>query len=309
VGKEKKKPKAAARTEAANPLRAWLKLVRIEHALMSTAGVAVAILLALKASAFALPPFSWLFALAVPFFINLASFALNDYFDVGADRKNKRMDRPLVSGEIAPSVALATSFAGYVAGIAAGWLLNPVCGIIATLFAILSAAYNCKLKDWPLIGNAYISLSMAIAFPFGAAALGVQLDNLPQPIVWLTIGAFCAGFARELVKSVQDMKGDRAARASMHLPILIGARPTLILAGLLAAGFCASLLMLVTAPQGPEWNVLSLGFLAIAGLAYLANAIEMLGGVPKPKGLERMRKTTLYALMLELAAVALAVLL
>ncbi len=276
----------------------------------------------------------WFLALAVPFFINIASFALNDYFDIETDRKNGRKERPLVSGALSPHIAAWTAAAGYLAGIAAGWLLSPICGVIATLFALLSVAYNYRLKDWPLIGNAYIALSMAIAFPFGAGAVMFQdapgLGNmmgagwqmllllaaspltiflaLPAPILWLTAGAFFAGLSRELIKSVQDMKGDRAARGSKHLPILIGARAALILAGLLAAGFCASLLWLVTAPGGPAWNIPSLGLLAVSGLAYLANAIELMGGVPKPGGLERMRKTTLYALMLALAAVALAVL-
>jgi 4-hydroxybenzoate polyprenyltransferase len=82
-------------------LGAWLKLVRIEHALMSMVGVAAGILLAAKSMPGAsLSPSGWLLALAVPFFINLASFALNDYWDIEADRKNGRKERPLVSGAL-----------------------------------------------------------------------------------------------------------------------------------------------------------------------------------------------------------------
>jgi 4-hydroxybenzoate polyprenyltransferase len=165
------------------------------------------------------------------------------------------------------------------------------------------------LKDWPLVGNAYIALSMAIAFPFGAAALGISLSHLPDSILWLTIGAFLAGLAREIIKSAQDMEGDKAARGSKHLPILIGARPALALAGLLAIGFCLSLFMLVSSSAaGITWNTLELGMLALSGLVYLTMAFELLMGVPKAEQLERMRKTTLYALGLALAAVALAAL-
>lgn len=291
-------------------IMAWLKLVRIEHALMSVIGVGVAILLAAKSMPGAsLPLFGWLLALAVPFFINLASFALNDYWDVEADRKNKRMNRPLVSGALAPSVAIWTVVIGYLFGIAAGWLINPICGIIATLFALLSIAYNYKLKDWPLVGNAYIALSMAIAFPFGALAAGIPIANFPSLILWLTIGAFFAGLSRELIKSVQDMKGDKAARGSRHLPIIIGARSALVLAALLAIGFCISLFMLVSSPRTTiTWNILELGLLALSGLVYLAIAFELLAGMPKAEQLERMRKTTLYALGLALLAMAIATL-
>lgn len=303
-------------------IRAWLKLVRIEHALMSAVAVLISMLLVSVLSengafcpscaprvcdcvvGLSIPILSLPFALFVPFFINLAAFALNDYWDIEADKKNWRKERPLVSGALKPAAAVWTAILGYLIGITAGWLINPVCGIIATLFALASIAYNRWLKDLPLLGNLYIAASMAIAFPFGVAVFGPG-NLLPGPILWLTLGAFLAGFARELVKSVQDMEGDKAARNSRHLPILIGARPTLVLAGLLSVGFCASLFMLASSPY-LKWNVLELGFLAISGLAYLTIAFELLVGMPNAEAIERLRKTTLYALGLALLAMALA---
>ena len=303
--------------------------MRIEHALMSAAGVGVAILLAEKA----LGPFSnclceplvwgfsimgcscvqnplplllWLAALSVPFFINIAAFALNDLLDIEADRKNGHKERPLVSGALSPRVAVFTAASGYALGVLAGWLINPLCGLIATVFAVLSIAYNAKLKDWPLIGNAYIALSMAIAFPFGAAVMGLSLDHLPRPLFWLTLGAFAAGLARELVKSVQDMAGDKKARGSRHLPILIGAQPTLVLAAILGGVYASSIIKFAQRPLST--SPLFLASLFISATLYLMLSLMMLRK-PDAKRLELIRKASLGALGLALLTVLFAVLL
>ena len=90
-------------------LSAYTRLFRIEHALL----LAVAVLLGELLSG-ALPVLPLLLcSLAVPVFIEMGSFALNDYFDVKADKANKRNDRPIASGEISPRAAIAAAAACY----------------------------------------------------------------------------------------------------------------------------------------------------------------------------------------------------
>lgn len=341
---------AGTSTGALSFFKSWLRLVRVEHALMSAAGVGAALLIAAQSGGLPLQcacPIGGvvecvcrqpqlevplvLLALAVPFFINLASFALNDYFDIEADKKNGRKERPLVSGALSPGVAVWTAVLGYGLGVLAGWLINPMAGLVATVFAALSMAYNAKLKDWPLAGNAYIALSMAIAFPFGAWALAgangaamagadaaaravagtwgtgalAAFPPLPAPIFWLAAGAFFAGLARELVKSVQDMKGDQKARNSKHLPILIGAKPCLLLAAGLAVLYAACIVKLA---QRPFWNspLVDAG-LYLSAILYLVLALLLLRRL-NPRTLERFRKWSLGALGLALLALLVGVL-
>ena len=97
-------------------------------------------------------------------------------------------------------------------------------------------------------------------------------------------------------------------KGSKSLPHVIGARNSLLLAALSFLLYAASIPLLVTSSSRMSWNVLELGLLALSGLAYLTMAFELLTGVPKPEQLERMRKSTLYALGLALLAVALAAL-
>jgi 4-hydroxybenzoate polyprenyltransferase len=303
---------------------AWLGLVRIEHAIMSMLAVLVGIFVSLRQAYFdsgaifeagnLLPaafelsqkiPNIFILALATPFFINIASFALNDYLDIETDRHNMRKDRPLAAGKLNPKIALWTAAVGYIFGIISAWLINFYAGLIATIFAILSIAYNYKLKDLPVVGNAYIALSMAIAFPFGSVSIGVPITKLPSIILLLSIGAFLAGMSRELFKSVQDMHGDKKARGSKHLPILIGARPSLVMAGFFAVGYTICIAWLASLYPWPQ---LPLFFIGASGVLY---ALIAIGGFFGPSlhsaHLEGVRKVSLAALVLALVGIILAI--
>ena len=41
-------------------------------------------------------------SLITPIFVSMGSFAINDYFDIGVDRLNRKKNRPLVSGALTP---------------------------------------------------------------------------------------------------------------------------------------------------------------------------------------------------------------
>jgi geranylgeranylglycerol-phosphate geranylgeranyltransferase len=84
---------------------------------------------------------------------------------------------------------------------------------------LLAIAYNYKLKDLPLVGNFYIGLTMAIPFIFGNYVVS---DKLAPVAIILALLGLVSGIAREIIKSVEDMKGDSEARKSKTLPILIG---------------------------------------------------------------------------------------
>jgi geranylgeranylglycerol-phosphate geranylgeranyltransferase len=157
----------------------------------------------------------------------MGSFALNDYFDIETDRANKKNDRPLVNGSISPKFALYFSILSFIGSVAFAYLINITIFIIALAFNLAAILYNWKLKDLPLIGNIYIALTMAIPFIFGNFVFSESLSVIA---VVLALLGFVAGLAREIIKSVQDMKGDKKARKSKTLPIVIGKKPALAIA-------------------------------------------------------------------------------
>lgn len=205
--------------------RELIKLTRFEHALMLALGVLISETIVIGR----LPPSEYyiLLSLLVPIFSEMGSFALNDYFDIETDRLNKKTDRPLVKGTISPGFAMGFSVLSILLSILLAYLINQTVFIIALIFNLLGIAYNWRLKDLPLIGNAYIALTMSIPFIFGNFVVATQLSQLAFILALL---GFVAGLAREIIKSVQDMRGDAVARNSKTLPLIIGKKPAIIMA-------------------------------------------------------------------------------
>jgi len=280
----------------------FAKLTRAEHAVLSAAGVFVALIIALKAGGeISFDDFA--FALFVPVLINLGAFALNDYLDIEADRANGRKERPLVSGELEPVHALNTGIFGLVVGGALGFLINFEAGIISSIFAFLSFLYNWKLKDIAVLGNLLISFSMGISFIFAAVATGFLFGNIPIELLILAIGAGFAGFGREIVKTVQDVEGDRKARGSKTLPVLIGKKNSLIIAALSFVAFAKCVLWLVVYSKILSLNILSVGMLALCSLAYFSFAYMCAFTKMDERSIERIRKASLEVLAVAMVAI------
>lgn len=272
-------------------LSPYVRLFRIEHALLLCVAVLLAILISSKSLVLPLPPLPIIaLALAVPLFIEMASFALNDYSDVATDRANGRNDRPIASGEISPKTALAASAVFYALGIAAAVPLAPAALAIAVVFAAISIAYDWKLKDFPLLGNACIAASMAIPFLFGNLVLsGILLPSLAS----IAAVAFVSGLGREIIKSAEDVEGDVLHRKSRTLPALIGKKNS----ALAAAALYLLLVPLSFLPfaQGLRANTLATGMVALTALAFAFLAFSVAKDQAKGN-LEAARKSSLLAL-------------
>lgn len=277
-------------------ISSYARLFRFEHALM----LAIAVLLGELLSG-ALPVLPLLLcSLAVPVFIEMGSFALNDYFDVKTDKANKRKDRPIASGEIPPSHAIMAAAMCYIIGIAASLVLPPLAICITLIFAILSIAYNFKLKELPLVGNIYIAASMAIPFLFGSLVVAPGIASY----IWaIALVAFVAGLGREIIKSAEDMEGDILHRNARTLPVVIGKKNSLLFAALLYALLVP--LSLSPFAFGLHANILSLGLVLLTAFSFAAMAYMSARAPEKDNAaLIALRKTSLLALGVGLAGYA-----
>jgi len=277
-------------------ISSYIRLFRIEHALLLAAAVLIGELLS-----GALPPLPLLLcSLAVPVFIEMGSFALNDYFDVKTDKANRRSDRPIASGEISPRAALAAAAACYIIGIAAALPLPQAALCITLLFAFLSIAYNFRLKVLPLVGNLYIAASMAIPFLFGSLVVAPEI----YARIWaIALVAAVAGLGREIIKSAEDMEGDVLHRNARTLPVVIGKKNSLLLSALLYAALVP--LSLAPFALGLRANILSLGLVLLTAFSFAAMAYMAARATEKDSGtLISLRKTSLLALAIGLAGYA-----
>ncbi|MEA2054970.1 MAG: UbiA family prenyltransferase [Candidatus Thermoplasmatota archaeon] len=198
-------------------LRALWKLTRLDHGVM----IAIAIFIGALIAGKGLPPMDkFFFAFLTALFLEAGAFALNDYFDLEVDKKNRRMDRPLVSGDLKPADALLIYFVFLPAGLAASFMVNTTCFTIAAINAVIATLYDVKLKEIKIIGNFYIAFIMAIPFIFGSTAVST---TIPEAIYFIAAIAFLSGVAREITKDVMDFAGD-SARKTKSFPTYLGKR-------------------------------------------------------------------------------------
>ena len=177
-----------------------------------------------------------------------AGNAINDYFDREIDRINAP-ERPIPSGLTAPREALAFSAALFLGAVLVALSL-PVVALAIALFNLLALlAYTEFFKGLPGVGNALVAYLSGSTFLFGGAAVGA----LGVSVVVLFVLAALATFARELVKDVEDLEGDRE-EGLRTLPIVAGERTSLALAlAVLALAVLASPLPYFLGTLGPTY--------------------------------------------------------
>jgi len=144
-----------------------------------------------------------LLAVLAVFAITAAGNVINDYLDLEADKVNKP-DRPIPSGKISKNTALAFSLLLFVFGNACAFMLNGLCLTIAVVNSLLLILYSYSLQHKILVGNCVVAYLVGSVFLFGAAVfLNVALALI------LTVLAILANVAREIVKDMEDMEGDK----------------------------------------------------------------------------------------------------
>lgn len=182
------------------------ELTRAEHGLMYGFGVIIGIIIA-GGSSYETAILGFFTAL----FIQAGTFALNDYCDLESDIANRRMDRPLVRGEIGKEEALliacfATALGIIFAVFLAVFLKNLILFLLALILAALGILYDVKIKEFLAVSNFYIAVTMAVPFIFGG--LIAEPGRIGTALLILSSIAFLAGFGREVMKDIADVKGD-----------------------------------------------------------------------------------------------------
>lgn len=164
--------------------------------------------------------------------------AINDYFDREIDSIN-RPDRPIPRGAISPKAALV--FSGFLFVFAVGLTLQlPFLAIaIAVINLLALIAYTEVFKGLPGVGNALVAYLTGSTFLYGGAAVDGDLET----VMILFVLAASATIAREIVKDVEDIEGDRKEGLNT-LPIAIGERNALFT----AAAFVVFAVLISPAP-------------------------------------------------------------
>ena len=163
-----------------------------------------------------------------------AGMAINDYFDREVDRINDP-DRPIPRGAVSPRQALWFSLALFVVAVGLALLLPPLAVGIAGVNLVALVTYTKLFKGTPGLGNALVAYLVGSALLFGGAAVGAADASLV-----LAALAALSNFAREVIKDVEDVAGDREEGLTT-LPVAVGERRALVVAAVaLAVALLAS---------------------------------------------------------------------
>lgn len=121
-----------------------------------------------------------------PFFRTVAGFLLfclvssavylyNDVADVEADRNHpEKKFRPIASGQLPVSVALATALLLTVIALPLGYLLAPMFALILALYLIINLLYSRWLKHVPILDVLIISSGFVLRVAAGVALITVE---------------------------------------------------------------------------------------------------------------------------------------
>jgi geranylgeranylglycerol-phosphate geranylgeranyltransferase len=163
-----------------------------------------------------------------------AGNAINDYFDRDIDAINQP-DRAIPRGAVSARGALAFSIVLFLAAVALALTLPVTAIAIAAVNLVALVTYTELFKGLPGVGNALVAYLGGSTFLFGGAAVG----SLQAPLV-LAFLAAASTLAREIIKDVEDVAGDREEGLNT-LPIAIGERRALwVAAALLGVALVAS---------------------------------------------------------------------
>ena len=163
--------------------------------------------------------------------IAAAGYIINDYYDVKIDYINKP-DRVIVGRVLKRRVVMVAHTIFNFAGIGIGFYLMPKLGLINFLSAFWLWLYSNQLKRLPFIGN----LSVAFLTGLSICVVAVYFQKNEMLIYFYALFAFAITLVREIIKDMEDLKGD-ATFGCKTLPIIWGIRRTKYLQYLLLAVF------------------------------------------------------------------------
>lgn len=186
--------------------------------------------------------------------IAAAGNIINDYFDVKADRINKP-EKLIITKHIKRRWAIVShwSFNGvaFLIGIYLSIKYNTLSFVFIHLISInLLWFYSMYFKRKPLVGNIMIAFLTALV-PILALLFMIYSPNdsnqLADPsafgwimdydfalIQFITFFAFVQNLAREILKDIQDIEGDKLIYVK-SLPMVIGIKKTMVITFLLLA--------------------------------------------------------------------------
>ncbi|MBC8082629.1 MAG: geranylgeranylglycerol-phosphate geranylgeranyltransferase [Hymenobacter sp.] len=203
-------------------LRPIARLVRLPNLLIMLLCLVLVRAGLLRPSAPLATLLDWRFGLLVlaTLCVGAAGYVINDYYDVKIDAIN-RPGRLVVGREVNRRRAMLAHLLLSGLGVGVAGLLSPLLGAVTLGSAALLWGYSVRFKRVALVGNVSIATLTAalVLLP------ELQLRTSTSSVWAYALAAFLLTMVREIVKDVEDMRGD-AQHECRTLPIVWGVART-----------------------------------------------------------------------------------
>ncbi len=157
----------------------------------------------------------WLLTLSTAI-IGAAGYIINDYYDIKIDAINKP-GRIIIGRDLTRRKAMLGHLFLSGLGVLIGFLLSLKVGLVNFGAVMLLWGYSADLKKRPFWGN--LTIGFLAATMILVVSVLAEQDNLG---VWAYAAfAFVSTLVREIIKDLEDKKGD-AAHDCRTLPIVLG---------------------------------------------------------------------------------------
>jgi len=170
--------------------------------------------------------------------IAAGGYIINDYYDVKIDYINKP-ERVVIGKKITRRYAILFHIMLSSIGILLGYYLSWKIAAVNIVSVFLLWLYSNNLKRLPFVGN------FTVAFLTGLAVFVVDIFYQTQNslVVIYALFAFFMTLVREIIKDVEDLKGDNSFGCKT-LPIVWGIRKTKIFINVIVVIFMAIVIVL-----------------------------------------------------------------
>ena len=167
-----------------------------------------------------------LIAAGAGFLLASAGNTVNDIFDIEIDRINKPY-RALASGKVSVRTAIVWGTVCASGGLILGALAGAQSFVFALASFTLAFVYNSRMKRVPLAGNAIVAFLTGCPLLYGSLVAGK-----PEAGIIAAAFAFLMNFAREILKDIEDLEGDKACGV-FTFPARHGIKAALMIASVL----------------------------------------------------------------------------
>jgi geranylgeranylglycerol-phosphate geranylgeranyltransferase len=161
-------------------------------------------------------------AMVVVFLAGAGSMPFNDYFDRDVDIIS-HPNRPIPSKRLSPQETLYFSLLLLSLAAVFSMFINLLCFVIVLFSLGFLYCYEVFFKNQGFVGNIVVAFLSSMSFTFGGTAVGNPFASL-----LLSLLTFFLFTGREILKDVQDVKGDLFSRNT--LPMRIGEKKSVLVA-------------------------------------------------------------------------------